>query len=391
MSERRDAEAALLQSHKLESIGVLASGIAHDFNNLLTGILGGLSFVRSTLPPDHAAAPVLRLAEESSERAAALTHQLLAYAGKGQFIIRAFDFCKLVRDLLPLIESSIPKSVDIQLNLADGLPTILADPSQIEQVVMNLVINVAEAIGPGSGAIRIAASTSEWRAPDGTSRTEVVMEVADSGSGMSDATKARIFDPFFTTKFTGRGLGLAAVSGIIRSHEGRMTVESSPGRGTTFRVFFPAGPVAAAQEATRAEAATKRGTGTILVVEDEAPLRLLSEAMLESLGYEVLVAENGREALKILSEQSAAISAVLLDMTMPVMGGKETLLRMREIRPGLRVIITTGYSEELAREELGPFLNLDYIQKPYNVARLEHKIREVLTRAPEMAAMASGL
>ena len=216
------------------------------------------------------------------------------------------------------------------------------------------MVNAAEAMGPGSSAIRIAAGPCSG-APQTARPDRSGHRSRGFGIGDGRCHQSRIFDPFFTTKFTGRGLGLAAVSGIIRSHEGRITVESSPGRGTTFRVFFPAGPVAAAREATRAEAATKRGTGTILVVEDEAPLRLLSEAMLESLGYEVLVAENGREALKILSEQSAAISAVLLDMTMPVMGGKETLLRMREIRPGLRVIITTGYSEELARKSSARF------------------------------------
>ncbi|MEI9977101.1 MAG: ATP-binding protein [Ignavibacteriota bacterium] len=234
------------QAQKLESIGVLAGGIAHDFNNLLTGIMGGVSFAKSSLAPDHPAYSVLEVAEHSSERAAELTTQLLAYAGKGKFVITRFDFSKLVADMLPLIEASIPKAVQLQLVLTPDLPWIEGDASQIRQVVMNLIINGAESIAESGGTVRVstgiravAGDAGNGESGTGKPRREAYLEVKDSGSGITEANKAKMFDPFFTTKFAGRGLGLAAVAGILRGHKGRMDVESIPGEGHHVHRLFP--------------------------------------------------------------------------------------------------------------------------------------------------------
>ena len=223
VTELRQAEEDLRQALKLEGIGVLAGGIAHDFNNLLTGIIGGLSFVKTRLPVDDPAYPVLEIAQRSSAQAAELVNQLLAYAGKGKFVITRFDLSALISEMLPLIAASIPKTIGMVLSLPTGLPWIEADASQIRQIVMNLIINGAEAIGAQAGTVRVSTGISG-------SGTDVFMEVKDSGSGMSEATKAKMFDPFFTTKFAGRGLGLAAVSGIIRGHKGKMQVDSTVGK-----------------------------------------------------------------------------------------------------------------------------------------------------------------
>jgi signal transduction histidine kinase len=236
------------------------------------------------------------LAEQSTEKAAGLTHQLLAYAGKGKFDVKRLNFSALISEMLSLINTSIGKHVQLQLSLPFHLPWIEADASQIQQIVMNLVINGAEAIGPEGGTLRVSTGVS------GSGGEKMVfMEVQDSGSGMSEATKARIFDPFFTTKTKGRGLGLAAVSGIIRSHNGKMEVDSVLGEGTTFKVFFPAvEPTAETQEAPPAECTS--GGGTILVVDDEPLLRDLAKTTLERCGYTVLVAENGLEGVNIFRE-----------------------------------------------------------------------------------------
>jgi PAS domain S-box-containing protein len=240
VSEGKAFREKLLQAQKLESIGVLASGIAHDFNNLLSGILLGISFAKSSMAPDNAAYNSLTLAEQASERAADLTHQLLAYSGQGQFVVSRLDLSVLVRNMVNLLQASIPKSVEMQLALDLDLPWIEADASQIQQIVMNLVINGAESIGPEGGSLRVSTGiTPAEKITEGASGIEVYMEVQDSGSGMTEATKARIFDPFFTTKFTGRGLGLAAVSGIVRTHNGKMQVKSVVGKGSTFRICFP--------------------------------------------------------------------------------------------------------------------------------------------------------
>ena len=369
ITEHRRSEQDLQQAQKMEGIGVLAGGIAHDFNNLLTGIMGGLSLAKTNLPPHEPAYPMLELAEQSCVRAAELVAQLLAYAGKGKFIITRFDFSALVAEMLPLIAASIPKTVELELSLAPGLPWIEADASQIRQIVMNLIINGAEAIGADGGTVRVSTSVS-------VSGTDVSMEVKDSGSGMSEATKAKIFDPFFTTKFTGRGLGLAAVSGIVRGHKGKMQVDSTPGQGTTFTVSFPAVPAGLPRLVDPPKSIVSRGVGTILVVDDEPALRKMAEIILESSGYSVLAAKDGREAVEVFRQNASKIAAVLLDMTMPVMSGHDAFELIREIQPGVPILMSSGYSETFAREEMGSDVVAGFIQKPYSAEKLVKRIQE---------------
>lgn len=297
--------------------------------------------------------------------------QLLAYAGKGKFVITRFGFSALVSEMLQLIAASIPKTVKLELLLTPGLPWIEADASQIRQVVMNLIINGAEAIGAEGGTVRVSTGVS-------VSGTDVFMEVKDSGSGMSEATQAKMFEPFFTTKFTGRGLGLAAVSGIVRSHKGTMEVDSIPGQGTTFTVSFPAVQAEVMRPDDPPPSVIVPGAGTILVVDDEPELRRLAAVILERSGYSVLVAKDGREAVEIFRQNASKIAAVLLDMTMPVMGGQEAFRLIREIRPGVPVIVSSGYGESITREELGRDAVAGFIQKPYSPAKLVKSIQDAL-------------
>jgi PAS domain S-box-containing protein len=374
VTEVRRSEHDVQQAQKLESIGVLAGGIAHDFNNLLTGIIGGLSVIKTSLPPDDPTYPLLLNAEQAGARAAELVSQLLAYAGKGTFVVARFDLSVLISEMLPLLAASIPKAVELQLSLTPGLPWIEADPSQIRQIVMNLIINGAEAIGEDGGTVRVSTGLAG-------SGTDVFMVVKDSGSGMSETTRAKMFEPFFTTKFTGRGLGLAAVSGIVRSHKGKLEVTSTLGQGTAFTVSFPAVAAGAAKRPDSPATAIPRGSATILVVDDEPTLRKIARVILERSGYSVLVAKDGLEAVEIFRQNEGKIGAILLDMTMPIMGGHEAFGLLREIRPGVPIVISSGYGEALSREELGVGAEAGFIQKPYTAAKLVASIQAALQHA----------
>jgi PAS domain S-box-containing protein len=390
ITDRKRFERHLQHTQKLESLGLLAGGIAHDFNNLLTGIMGNASLGLTELPDS---APIRRYFREivsASERAAYLTRQLLAYAGKGRFILERIDLSQLVREIEPLIHSSIPKMVDIQLDLAADLPSVEADPGQIQQLVMNLIINGAEAIGEGNpGAVVIRTETRDLDAEE--IRREfpndqlspgayVGIEVRDTGSGMDEATRNKIFDPFFTTKFQGRGLGLAAVSGIVRAQKGAIRVYSSPGQGSSFQVLFPAVAAQAADHGPRTAPAETPAGGTILFIDDEEALRRLAQSALERTGWRVLLAENGAEGVRLFQENRDHITVVILDMTMAVMGGEAALDRMKTIRSGVPVIISTGYGElEAARHFAGKDL-AGLLEKPYTVNQLMESIAVVLGR-----------
>lgn len=385
VTEQRTAEAALLQAQKLESLGVLAGGIAHDFNNLLTGILGNASLVLDNVSPLDAHRPNLEDIVASSERAAALTNQLLAYAGKGRFLITRFDLFELILEILHLIEASIPKKVRLQLEPDPDLPLVEADASQIQQIVMNLVINAAESIGAEGGTIRISTGVAGVSAADRLKPgRSVYMEVRDSGGGMDEATQATIFDPFFTTKFAGRGLGLAAVLGIIRGHKGRIEVESVPGEGSTFSVFLPALEADSIKTQKAPSSldlqSTSAGRGAILIVDDEPIVLRTAKAMLERRGYSVLVARNGLEAVEVFRQGPAEIAGVLLDMAMPIMGGEEAFRRIREIRPDVPILVVTGYSEADARGRFDGSVNAGFIQKPYTGAQLTEKMKVLLEK-----------
>jgi signal transduction histidine kinase len=384
ITERKENEERLRQAQKLESIGVLAGGVAHDFNNLLTVIIGNADCVLQRYPSTEELQDII----SAAGRAAQLTRQLLAYAGKGQFVTRTLSLSALVTNSAQLLAASIPKGVELVLRLSEHEPPIKADASQIEQVLVNLVINAGEAIPPGTeGRIEIVTSDCEVtpetlrkQAPEFNTQPGrfVCLEVTDNGSGMDEATLTRIFDPFFSTKFTGRGLGLAAVQGIVRSCKGFIDVDSSVGAGSTFRVFLPATAKAAAEVPAGphpgASLRRDRGRPVILVVDDDEMVRRLACTSLRSQGYEVLEARNGRDALAVLAGAAPVPSLVLLDWTMPVMGGQELLPILNRDYPDLAVIVTSGYAEEDVRREFPPGAVAGVLQKPYTTKALTEEI-----------------
>ena len=367
VTERRRLEEQFRESQKFETIGTLAAGVAHDFNNLLTGILGNASLILGELPPASPFRDRLDDIVHSSQRAADLTRQLLAYSGKARHYMQRTELSGMVEGFRGLIESAVPKQVKLSVNLAAGLPPIDADASHVEQIVLNLVSNAAEAIGENAGEIRVETRLGE----DGAA----VLEVRDTGSGMDAETKSRIFDPFFTTKFTGRGLGLAAVAGIVRAHKAAIEATSAPGQGSTFRVSFPAAQPVPQAAATKAGPAA--GQITVLVVDDEEVVRRTAEATLQIRGYRVLVACDGQEAIDKVG-QHPEIAVVLLDFTMPVMSGEEAIDGILQTRPGLRVIVSTGYDHREAEARFSEKAVAGYLQKPYTSRQLAEKIASVL-------------
>ncbi len=383
--ERDELQLKLLQVQKLESLGLLAGGIAHDFNNLLTAILGGAATALLSLPEENPAHTDIHHVMNAARRAAELTRQLLAYSGKGHFQIKPMDLSIMVRELAMLLETTLPKKVQLRLELAAGLPAIEADAAQLQQVVMNLVINGAEAIGDSTGTVLVtsgiqdidAAYSGEVFAAEQLSPgCYVYLEVHDTGCGMDDATRSKIFDPFFSTKFTGRGLGLAAVLGIVRAHKGAVRVYSTPGRGTTFKVLLPS---TEARPAPRAPApAPFHGSGLVLVIDDDDAVRRAARRMLTHFGFSVLEAENGEEGVAVFRNRAQDIALVLLDMTMPVMDGEEAYRELRAIRADVPVLLTSGYNEiEATRRFVSKGLT-GFVQKPFTPEDLGSKLAALL-------------
>jgi signal transduction histidine kinase len=388
--ERRDLEEQLRHAQKLESLGLLAGGVAHDFNNLLTGILGNASLVLETLNPRPPVRGMLEDIVHASERAADLTRQLLAYAGKGRFIIEAVETSQLVRDISELIRTSVPRTVDLILDLGANLPRVEGDASQIQQLVMNLILNAVEATGERVGTVKVTTRLTEVQAGDRVSHLRpappppgryVVIEVTDVGCGMSEEVKAQIFDPFFTTKFTGRGLGLAAALGIVRGHKGAIDVESVEHVGSTFTVILPALPGSEPGHAPRATGgAQKTATsgGVVLIVDDEDVVRRTARTTLEHHGYTVFEAADGRDGADLFSRLHDRLSVVLLDLTMPHMDGHDVWKYIRRIRPDMKIVVSSGFDESEAMKHFAEEPDLYFIQKPYTAAALASKIRGVL-------------
>jgi signal transduction histidine kinase/ActR/RegA family two-component response regulator len=403
VTERRHFDEKMRQSQKLESLGVLAGGVAHDFNNLLTGILGNASLALDTVAADSTIHGMLADVVSASERAAHLTKQLLAYAGKGRFVIDHIDLSNMVREISHLIQSSIPKNVRVRLDLAEKLPCIEADAAQIQQIVMNLVINGAEAIPANEmGNVLVTTRMQEVDeayialtfSPGEIAPGEyVALEIHDTGIGMDDATVARIFDPFFTTKFTGRGLGLAAVMGIVRGHKGALRVYTAPKRGSTFKVLFPcAAGAETAGKTNRGGVALPPGRlGTILVIDDEDIVRRTAKTTLERSGYDVVVAENGHEGVEMFRALSNKLSLVLLDLTMPDMDGEEVLRRLKAIRSEVKVVLSSGFNEtEVIQRFTGKGL-AGFIQKPYTAAALMLKVKGSINSDRTLVAAAPAI
>jgi PAS domain S-box-containing protein len=386
-AERERIERKMQDAQKLESLGVLAGGIAHDFNNLLTGIIGhaGLA-LRGDLPGARS-----RLVQITSiaQRAAELCQQMLAYAGKGQFSVSSLNLSQLIKETAALMQMSISKQAVMTFEVAPKLPPVLADATQLRQIIINLVMNASEALGPEGGQIvlrtsAMKATRSDFHdartCPDDPAGDYVVMEVSDTGCGMSRDTLARIFDPFFSTKFTGRGLGLASVLGIVRAHGGALFVRSFPGRGTTFRVLLPQSPAAAegADDAKEEWTTDLRGAGTILVVDDEEMVRSIAVALVETAGYTAVEACGGRKALDLFGAEPERFAAVLLDVTMPGIDGIGVMTGLRAIRADVPVVLMSGYSElEIASRCSHP-ARTAFLQKPFSNEELLSRLRSVL-------------
>ena len=375
ISEQKELEQHFRQAQKLESLGVLAGGLAHDFNNLLTGIMGNASLAALELDDTEAVRDRIQEVLSASERAALLIRQMLAYAGKGRLLLEPLNLTTQVEDIMVLLRTSIPRSVELDLRLDRNLPDIDGDRAQIQQVIMNLAINAGEAIGDGLGRVTIATASRE-----SGGECQVTLEVKDTGCGMDENTKSRIFDPFFTTKFTGRGLGLSAVMGIIRTHHAAISVESAPGQGSRFEVAFPARKGAAAEQSPAEPQLGLRGNGKVLVVDDEDLVRNMARFTLERCGYRVELAADGKSAVEAFAARPSTFAAVLLDLTMPVMNGEEVLQQIRSIRPDIPVVLSSGFSEDEAVQRFRQDGLAGYLQKPYTASALARRIKQAVRR-----------
>ena len=395
--EKLALERQVRHAQKLESLGVLAGGIAHDFNNILMAILGNADLALDELSPMSPARGSIREIEKAAKRAAELVKQMLAYSGKGRFVVEPIDVGGLIEEISHLLEVSISKKSVLKHNLAENLPTFDGDVTQIRQVIMNLITNASEAIGDKSGVIALSTGAMDCDRAYLDDINEVVrasldeplpegvytyIEVADTGCGMDAQTIEKVFDPFFTTKFTGRGLGMSAVLGIVRGHRGALKIYSEVGKGTTFKILFPANELPdngfAVRRKDQAEGKDWRGSGTVLIADDEETVCTVVKKMLELMGFSVLTVPDGREALKVFREHANEIVCVLLDLTMPHMDGEEAFRVMRRLHPGVTVILCSGYNEHDATQRFAGKGLAGFIQKPYNMAALRKKLMEVL-------------
>ena len=392
ITSRKDVESArermqteMLEFQKLEGLGVMAGGIAHDFNNLLTVILGNASLASMRLPPHSPARSAIEDLIANAHRAADLTRQLLAYSGRAQLTTEVLDLSLMVREIRGLIGAAMPKSATLDVDLNPLVPAVEGDRAQLQQVIVNLVNNAAESLGDRPGRVWVQNAyvaldndhAGALKLPPGA---YVMLEVRDDGCGMPESVRRRIFDPFFTTKEHGRGLGLAAVHGIVRGHRGAIEVRSREEAGTTVRVFLPASVV---RPVPRSEprGELRNGTGLILVIDDEAEVRATARAMLEALGYDVVEADDGRTGLLAYDRQASEIDAVLLDMTMPIMSGEEVFRALKSRDPGVKIVLSTGYSQVDARRRGILDGCAAFLQKPYTVRQLSEAMARALLPA----------
>ncbi len=404
MTEVKKAEADRLQlerqvqhGQKLESLGVLAGGIAHDFNNILLSILGNAELAGQNLMPGCSAEEPLKEICRSARRAADLANQMLAYSGRGQFVVGSMNLNELIEDMGPLLFSSISKSAKMSFDLSSSIPMVEGDKTQLGQVLMNLITNASEALGEQGGNIRI--STGTMSCNENTLRKAVegfgslsseslpegpyaYLEIFDDGHGMDRETRERVFDPFYTTKFTGRGLGMSVVQGIVRGHKGGILIESDPDKGSIFRVILPTSQAPSQiQEQTNTLACmedTWSGSGNVMLVDDEEAVRNIGGRMLERIGFKAVLAQDGVQAVEIIRKDENEIRAVLLDLTMPNQGGLETLEQIHVLKPKLPIVLCSGYSEEDSISSFEGKGLAGFMQKPYGLDLLKRKLHDIL-------------
>ncbi len=386
VTEKKKLEDQLRQAARLESIGVLAGGIAHDFNNLLTGVLGNAHLLLENAPEFDPGRELIEDIIAASESAADLTKQILAYSGKGGFLRQPVNLSAIANETRTFVRRLIPPHVELRFDTPPELPLIEADRAQMQQVMMNIIINAAEAIPEGTaGLVKVCLRgvhlDEAFFVPGETPAAGeyVELSVTDNGAGMDEATRARIFDPFFTTKFAGRGLGLSAVHGILHAHRSLLRIDTKPGRGSTFRLYFPTAG-AGQSETKNAEqpAEAELASGMVLVVDDEQVVRKFAKAALERLGYAVLTAENGEIGVELFREHPGDIQLVILDLAMPVMDGQQAYERIRRISPEARVILISGFSQAEARERFRGTGISGFLGKPFDSKQLREAVSAAL-------------
>ncbi|MBD3166623.1 response regulator, partial [bacterium] len=390
--ERRRLEVEIQKTRHLESLGVMAGGIAHDFNNLLAGIVGNAEMVKEEMPPGSPDYQSLQMITTAAEHASQLTRQLLAYAGEGTFITDTVDLAELLEQTKPALDNALPEGVSLTQTLTYGLPMVQADISQIRQMITHLVVNAGEAYGSdGEGEVGLVNGLRRMTIEDfavGTFHPDEqkaegyyhFLEIKDFGTGMDEETLSKVFEPFFSTKFTGRGLGLSAVLGIVRSHGGFLQILSRPKYGTTVTVFLPAklkqvsSPETAATRTMQPSERTE--APAILIAEDDTTLRKTIKRLLERDGYRVFLAADGIEALQAIERET--IDLVVLDMVMPRMNGVEFIQKARRMQKRLHILMSSGYEQQRVLQNTGA-LDVDgFLQKPYRPSRLLLQIREIL-------------
>ncbi len=382
----RQLEKELVQAKKMEAVGTLAGGIAHDFNNILGGMMGYISLLKEQHDPGDAHYATLEKIDEAGTQATDLIKQLLAFSRRGKFESRPLDINQKIREVIEILKHSIPKQIILKAELAGDLPAVKGDPTQLNQVIMNVCLNGAQAMN-GKGTLTVVTKAVSSDAIPGdididrTVKRYVVFSVTDTGSGMGKATLERIFEPFFTTKETGQGtgLGLSMVYGVIVNHGGNITVESEVGKGTTFHIYLPATDEAAAeQRQTSSATGAMTGKGTILVVDDEDVFREMLKDVLEYLGYHVLTAENGAEGINVFKSNQPAIDLVILDMNMPVMDGRELFQALKKLAPDVKALLATGFTLDGEVQTLMDEGIMGFIQKPFRMDTISRAIDEIL-------------
>lgn len=388
LNQQKQLEEQMWQAQKLETIGVLAGGIAHDFNNLLTAMLGNVGLALRIIPPDSPAVRKMKEVELAIQRAADLTRQLLAYAGKGKYVVEPIDLSGLITKMAHLFQTIVSKKAYFSLNLVTDLPPIQADASQIQQVIINLLTNASEALEEKEGEIQLSTGLCTLTDQEikslffyGNLRTGeyVFLQVKDSGVGIPPDQVQSIFDPFFSTKFTGRGLGLAAVLGIVRSHNGGIQVYSQPGQGTEVTIYFPKYEIAFETiRSSKTPTFDWQSSGTILVIDDEAEVRMLLQDVLEELGFDVLLAQNGLEGLTMFEQNQQDLRLVFVDYSMPRLGGNEFVAESKKLSKTVPVVLMSGYGEAEMSKHLDAASDVYLLEKPFSVNRLTGFLRKVL-------------
>jgi two-component system cell cycle sensor histidine kinase/response regulator CckA len=398
-NERRQLEARIQQAQKLESLGMLAGGLAHDFNNLLLSVLCNASLAMECLPQHSDAHGFLDRIVKSGRRASELTRQMLAYAGHARYDVQPLALNPLVEEIADLMRAALPKQVKLDLQLAPDLPLVEGDASQLQQILMNLFMNGSEAIGPQAGTVcartYLRTMTAAELAGDYIGHglapgAYVCLEVTDTGCGMGPAVLARIFDPFFTTKTTGRGLGLSALLGIVRSHHGAVRVSSALGQGTTFTLLFPPAARNASQDTLHQPVTELPAGATVLVIDDEEDIREVVQAVLESRGARVLTAKDGAAGIEQFRRSAGDINVVLLDMTMPGIGGEAVLEEILSIRPSARVLLSSGFGEEQTLSRLRDRRAAGFVPKPYTAQALVDRIGAALNSCDGQLSSSEG-